>query len=215
MYADNINIDITENERKQLATRRVNLPDFDKNVWGYLSEWINDIRKFYKEKWLPISSIRINTWSEDFKKVLDKGYRINIWMVIKDDYIKDTQEDWILNNTPKGTTKYGHSTTIKKIGDNYILDNYKGVLNYNKIKVNNLQDLIDKWIIYEWAYLLFVDENEKILQIKKQIMSMIKLESAKKFVARGYTDWTKPELPITREEFWAIMERVLVANNLK
>jgi hypothetical protein len=46
-------------------------------------------------------------------------------------------------------------------------------------------------------------------------MEAIKLESAKAFVKRGHTNWERPQENITREEMWAVLERVLVANNLK
>jgi hypothetical protein len=48
-------------------------------------------------------------------------------------------------------------------------------------------------------------------------MNDIKIEWAKLFVAREwkYTNWERPQDNITREEMWAILERVLSNNWLK
>lgn len=214
VVSDNTNITITGKQRKELVEQRYNLPDFDANVWWLLSEGINITRKYYKSIWYKVSSLRINT-KEDLFNLLDKWYRVNIWMIVKDDFIEDTQKDWILNSTPIWNPKYGHSTSIKKIWDNFIIDNYKWTHTYNKILINDLQNLIDEWIIYEWAFVLFLDKSNIINNKKKQLMEDIKLESAKAFVSRWYTNWERPQDNITREEMWAIFERVLIANNLK
>lgn len=213
IVSDNANRVLTDKQRKELVTERVNLPDFNPNVWWYLSEWINITRKYYKSLWYKVSSLQVNV-KTDLIKLLDKGYRVNIWMIVKDDFIVDSQKDWILNNLPKWNSKYWHSTSVKKIKDSYIVDNYKWTHTYNKILLKDLQGLIDDWVIYEHAYILFLDKQDIILNFKNKLMEDIR-QSAKDFINRGYMKAENMKQPITKEDMATIFERVLVANNLK
>jgi len=72
----------------------------------------------------------------------------------------------------------------------------------------------DLWLLFPSKYSL-IDEKDPILAYKKKIMEWITLESAKKFVERGYTNWKDPQKPISREELRATLERILEKNNLK
>lgn len=200
VYSDNLNTSVDNWQRLELTKIRSSMKDFDKNIWWYLSEWINCVRKYFS-----VQSIRVN--KKDFKKILDKWYRLNIWISVKDDYLEDIK-DWVLNSTPKWNTKFWHSTTLKKINDNYIVDNYKDVFKHNKISVNNIDEFINSNVVFEWGYLIFSDSDNRILQIKKNIMSNIKLESARKAFELWIWNWKDWDKQVTREEASAMLYRL-------
>lgn len=207
IVSDNTNRILTDKQRRELVKARTELSDFDPNVWWYLSEWINITRQYYKSIWYKVSSLRINV-KTDLLKLQDKGYRVNIGMIVKDDFITDSQKDWILDKIPKWNPKYWHSTSLKKIKDSYIVDNYKWTHNYNRILLNDLQGLIDDWVIYEWAYLLFLDKKDIILNVKNKLMENIKIESAKRAVTNWIWNWERPQEQASREEVASMIQRM-------
>ncbi len=217
MVADNAKYKFTWTERQELCKLRIKESDFDINVWWYIVTWNNIVRNYLKKKWVKLIQYRVSTKNNDFKILLNKWYRINIWLTIWETFLEDMQDNGILNKVNFWKSKYGHSTTIKKIWNNYIIDNYDWKLKYNQVEISDLQALIDNWVIFEWAYLQIIDENNLKLKLKQKIMNDIKIESAKLFVAREwkYTNWENPQNNITREEVWAILERVLSNNWLK
>lgn len=217
MAADNSWYKFSWTEREQLCKLRTEESDFDPSAWWYLSIWNNVVRKYLKDKWVDLIQYRISTKTDDFKTILNKWYRINIWLTIWETFIEDMQDNGILNKVSFWKATYWHSTTIKKIWNNYIIDNYDWEFKFNKVEISDLQWLIDNWVIYEWAYLQIIDENNLKFKIKQKIMNDIKIESAKLFVAREwkYTNWERPQDNITREQMWAILERVLSNNWLK
>ena len=93
---DNTTIELTEAQRNELAGLRYNASDFDPKVWGYLSEWVNITRNYAKSLWYKISSVSIETSSDELFTLLNKWYRINIWIYIKEKYLEESQDDWIL-----------------------------------------------------------------------------------------------------------------------
>ena len=74
----------------------------------------------------------------------------------------------------------------------------------------------DLWCLHN-TKLSLIENKTLIDNYKQKIMNDIKLESAKLFIAREwkYTNWERPQDNITREEMWAILERVLQNNTLK
>ena len=65
-------------------------------------------------------------------------------------------------------------------------------------------------------YTIFDSKDEEaIANYKKSIMDNITLPEAKSFYTRGYTNGERPNDMVTRQEMWATLERIIVANNLK
>ena len=65
-----------------------------------------------------------------------------------------------------------------------------------------------------WSKFVFTNKLSDIDKYKQQIREWITLDSAKAFYDRWYTNWERPDDPITRQEVWALLERILVKNNL-
>ena len=171
VVSDNILIPLTEEQRKQIVKLRTSESDFNPKIWWLLNTWVDVVRRYLKSIWHNVNSYRINTKSNDFWELLDKWYRINIWINVKEWFYEDAQDNWVLDKFPIWAQEYWHSTSIKKIWDNYIVDNYKWVYKYNTFKLQDLKELIDKWIVFTWAYVLYNDKN---LLINDLIMSFYK-----------------------------------------
>lgn len=58
-------------------------------------------------------------------------------------------------------------------------------------------------------------ENKNITSEKEIILNNIEFDLAKEFFERWYTNWKNPKDPLSRQEFWLVMEKVLRENNLK
>lgn len=108
---------------------------------------------------------------------------------------------------------YNNSWTNKKyntvtIPDKYFIFKNSSILYpYFLVSFDNVDKLFSKYY--------FENNKQIILDYKQKIMDNIKLESAKKFFERWYTNWLNPQEPITREEAWALLERIIDKNNLK
>ena len=207
VVADNYST-LTKEERRELSDKRYNMSDFNPAIWWYLHEWVNATRQYCKSKWINISSARIEVWSKDFYDLLDKGYRINIGMSIKEKYLSEIL-NWILDTAELGRRKSGHSLWIKKVWDNYLIDNYKNKLPHNKIKLTVLKELIANRTIYRWSYLLWVDRDNLIDKKKKEIMENINIEEAKEAFLKWIWNWERATEPVSREEAATMIMRAV------
>lgn len=198
---DNI-FSLSADDEYKLCWMRYNMDDFDRNTWWWLYKWVDLVRKYYKSKWYNyITSITIPVWNYDFWKALDKWYRLNIWMKIKEWHI-DAINDWILNIEELWkANKYWHSLSIKKIWDNYLIDNYKWILKHNIIKIEDFKKFISEWIIFKYAYLIYNPERD----MTKEIRDNINLERAKKAFDEKIWNWLDWDKPATREEVSAMV----------
>ena len=170
VVADNCWISFNETQRKELAKLRYNSYDFKPEVGGYIAEWLNIVRKYTAK---DLAQYRFSVTDSIFNTLLDKWYRINIWISVWETYLKDRQDNWQLDQVSFGKTKYWHSTTIKKDGANYIIDNYKWKYKWNKIKVGKLQELIDGKIIFPYAYII---TNKNMQDVPSEVLAQQILE---------------------------------------
>lgn len=158
-----------------------------------------------KDEWLIWWYYRVNT-IEEINNALDKWFFIYTWSsnwdwdsVAKDKIYKlrtDSQIVWHAWVIPKKET---------------LLNSYWPNNGYSTISEDLYNTTFTKYAI------LPKEDYNLTLIYKNKIMNEIKLEMAKQFVAREwkYTNWERPNDPITRQEFWATMERVLKNNWLK
>lgn len=178
MLSDNTYIDITEKQRLELARKRSEQPDFNKNIWGYISVGVEIVASINNK----LEILKVSTKTQHFFSLLGKNYRINIGLNIKESWNSITG-DWVISMMDidklwKRIT--WHSTSIVKIWDKYyIVDNYNGVKTYNIIELEVLQKMIDDDIIYEWAYIIFLNTNNLKEKMQEEILNSIKLLRAK------------------------------------
>lgn len=193
---------LTKNDEYELCRIRYWMDDFDRNTGGWLYKWVDAVRNYYKSKWYKnITSITIPVWNYDFWKALDKWYRLNIWMHVKEWYLQAI-DDWILNiDELWKNNKYWHSLSIKKIWDNFLIDNYKWILKYNIIKIEDFKKFISEWIIFKYAYLIYNPERD----MEKEIRDNINLERAKKAFDEKIWNWLEWDKSATREEVAAMV----------
>lgn len=204
-WEDNTSIIIDEPKRKELAIKRAKLDDFNPSVWGLLSKWVDIVRQHLKTVNDNIASTVVEVWSNTFYELLSKWYRLNIWMYIKEWY-KEWAEDWVLEIDELWVkNRYGHSLSIKKNWDDYIIDNYKWIMKRNIFKIDDIKAFIDKWIIFKYCYLIY---NPKV-NMTNEIRNKIKLESARKAFDNNIWNWLDGDKVATREQVAAMIERAL------
>lgn len=178
---------------------------FDPKAWALIINWPKVWKTLWYLSWyFKISTIEELKHSIANNKVVQCGSNSIKWNTA-------TKENWYIVSWWQS---YWHSIIIIWYDDDKRLLTIKQ--SYNKYD-NWIQYLRyeDFNLLYPSKFSLVDKTDEKILLYKQKIMNDIKIESAKLFVERGYTNWERPQDNITREEMWAIMERVLSKNNLK
>jgi hypothetical protein len=128
------------------------------------------------------------------------------------------QIDWSAATAENGWTVSGKSAYWHSI----ILNGYS-----YKTKQFRIKQSYDRWdsghqflnfsdfgLLYPSKYSL-IDSPDPIITYRQKLMDNISIDAAKDFFKRGYTNWERPKDPITREEAWALLERIIVGNNLK
>lgn len=200
---DNIK-ELSEEERKQLSKQRAEMDDFNPSVWGYISRGVDLVRKYYKKTFPNVTSIAIEVGSDTFYRALEKWYRLNIGLYIKEWYKEGTSDGVLVFDELWKKNRYWHSLSIKKIWDLYIVDNYKGIMPYNTFKIEDFKKFINE-VFFKYAYLIYNPDRNMNDEIRKNI----KLESARKAFDKNIwngMDWDKPA---TREQVAAMIDRAL------
>lgn len=204
VLSDNAYINITEKQRLELARKRSEQPDFNKNVWWYMSVGVETAASIDDK----LEMLKVSTKTQHFFSLLGKNYRINIGFNVRENW-NSIIKDWIISKEDidklwKRVT--WHSTSIVKIWDKYyIVDNYKGVKTYNIIELEVLQKMIDDNIIYEWAYIIFLNTNNLKEKMKEEILENIKLLRAKEAFKLWIWNWLDWNNAVTREETAAMI----------
>ena len=155
-------------------------------------------------------SFRLEIWSDKFYEALDKWHSLTIWYKTSKDYLIDSQDDWVIAGTdfPKW---WWHLVRLHwSKASQFITDNYIWKKIYNTYNNNNLVELQKNWVFFLSTYLFLRKKT-----MSEQIKDNMSLENSKKFFDRWYTSWLNPKAPITREEMFALLEVILVKNNLK
>lgn len=163
MFSFNNVIKIWVKERETMCNTRYNLPDFDPKVGWYLKDWLKVVIDFHK------NGVLYRIHKNEALELLEKGYIVNFGIYIGDD-LKLASNDGILNNREIETIKdkkYGHSTCIYKSDSGYWVDSYVWVKTHNITKIDNIDEFIKKWFIFDWAYVIIPNKviREKIYKI--------------------------------------------------
>jgi hypothetical protein len=208
MLADNTWLVLNTKQRQDTVELRAKMADFNPKTWGYLSEWVKNIQQYARTLWEKVSYVRVSTKTQDFWDLYNKGYRINIWITVWETFLSDAQDNGRLDQISFWPAKFGHSTTIRKMDKDNIIDNYKDVLKYNIYSVKDLKALIDNWTIYEWAYVIFVDKEDLITNTKNKIMEEITLQGAKDAFTNWFWNGERPKEVALREEVASMIEKM-------
>jgi len=194
-------------DAKEIVLTAIEKEMLDPDVWTYVSNWPKLLKQLgYIKGWTKVNTINEIKHSLLHKRpVVVWGNKVVWWSARKAPYV-----------LKKGSW-FWHAVVIIGYDDHYegwcfIIKNSYWIKWYDKWKL--YLKYTDLWLLYPSKYSL-IDEEDPILNYKKKIMEWINLESAKKFYERGYTNWKDPQKPITREELWATLERILEKNNLK
>ena len=188
-----------------------------KEAWDYIINWPKTLKKLWLIKWFS----ELITKDEIIKSLNNK-------LPI---HVGTNRIDW------KETRNTNIASVSKWAGHCFHIIWYNQTWLWVKNKDHNIPDNVfickdssnwfDNWFfyirineiesaLYESKY-NFINDDYILISYKQKLMDAIKLESAKLFVAREwhYTNWEKPQQAVTREELWAILERVLSNNWLK
>lgn len=192
------------------------------NEWDYIINWPKLLKKLELIEWY------FQVWFGDLKEVLSKWMPVHVWS----NTIDWSKTLWNINppfsqnkNIAVIWSGSGHAFHIiwyndtweKKMvwshevpADVYICKNsnwnWDGWWFY--IKQEDIENAL------YWSKFVFTNKLSDIDKYKQQIREWINIESAKDFYDRWYTNWERPNDPITRQEVWALLERILVKNNL-
>jgi len=190
----------------------------DPNIWDYLINWPKLLKKLWYIEWY----FQLSQTIEEMKKVLCEWKPIHTWSN-KISWSKIMENNNIIVWCEWTATWHAFHIIGYNATWNDKIDALHHIPN-NCFICKDSSNSFDKWFFYlkfedlnllYFTKLVFENKLEPILLYKKKIMEDIKIESAKLFVERGYTNWERPQEPITREECWAIFERVLQKNNLQ
>lgn len=110
--------------------------------------------EFAKKKGYNLTK-QVISMKTDAKTYLDNWREIHSWAKVNSKYYNDMQDNGELNETMFGAMEYWHSFRMKKIDGEYcVVDNYKGHLKYNIVKIKDLNWLLNwgnffnTWFIY-------------------------------------------------------------------
>jgi hypothetical protein len=180
---------------------------------------VDCVRDWYNKKFpqKELVSFRVDTWSEEFFKLLSKWYSLSTGYKTTDNYSKDSQDNWIIDISSveeMWKEKYGH--LIRYSWTDKITDNYKWLKKYNIYTIDKQKTKsFVKWrLFFPSAYILIdkktVMANKDFLDVDKtnayydSIMKMKEL-----WISKGYDDWTyKPDRQITRWEMSVMLDRL-------
>jgi hypothetical protein len=197
MMSCNNNKEITKDERKQLVRLRCSKPDFNRNTWWYLSEWIKALIEWYNN-WIYY---RINKWF--IKQLIDKWYVVNIWLYEWKD-IRKIANDWVIDDNEVSTVvdaKYWHSTLLLK---DYRLNSYAWVLSNNLVKISNIDNFIKSWFVYDNAYILLPNKV-----VRDYFMKLIEWKT--KLEAFEYYDSIESKLyPMEKKIYQYCLQQVYI-----
>lgn len=126
---------------------------------------------------------RVAINSDTFFEALNKGYSIHTGYRGNKKYNEDAY-DWELNGTEFGPATYWHSIRITKKGDEYVVDNYIGLVEHNIYKIDDLKKLVknrvffNSWYIYLFKNDIMKEQNPDIALIEKAINEWITKETS-------------------------------------
>jgi len=190
-------IKITGHELCKIAIEKWVL---DVNAWAYWEDW----PKLLRELWYISYYGRCRSL-EDIKLSLH-----NKRPVVTGSNTIDWNKSLQNNFTAIYGLNYGHFFTIMWYDDSkqrLICEN-----SYWKDEWDNGYFYInysDYSLLYNSKFTMNDTLNPNVIR------DAITIEDAKLFFDRWYTSWTNPTAPITRQECFALLERVMKANNLK
>ena len=190
MLSDLLGRELTEKERGEVVKARISMPDFDPAVGGWLVEGNNCVRRWYNAAFPndQIHQIALDAGGAKFMEALTKGYRINIGYRGNSEFNRDAA-DGVLDGTSFSDTTYGHSTTVKLVGNHVVVDNYKGVKPKNVYSIKDFSGFVKGGNVFPKAYLF--------LKVKTMDESQTKRLEAK---ALGLWNGERENATVTRGE---------------
>lgn len=227
MLADNGWVLLNGKVREEWAEVRTQMDDFIIDKWGYISKGVDLVYQIWKNLGYGLEKFRFTKSSEAFNHLLENGWRLNIGLQGNSAYSRDSQDDWIVQNEISGKKSWGHSTTIRKIGDTeyqiVVIDSYKGIKKYNIYSFEDFSAFIHspyvfnnvRAILPSLGLLLSNPENMETKKLFEDVTQSTPFYEAIAFMKeRGYmnwySDWTfKPDEKISRWEFSAVMKRIV------
>lgn len=161
-----------QENRKSLVEKRYKLPDFNPAIWGYIPVAIKMLVDETRD-W-----IFYRVAKEDIKTLLDKGYVVNIWIHWWDN-IKEVSKDWKITEEEIKQIKdkkWGHSTCLRY---NVRLNSYEWVKVNNKIIIDNIDEFIKNWFVFDWAYVIV--PNKVLRDFYNSLLSNKSLRQAEEY----------------------------------
>ena len=175
--------------------------------WMFMNRWVDCVRNWWNTKFPndKIDSFRTQIWSDVFYNILDAWYSIVVWHTSNRTYIRDSQDNWVIDNNNRIKWNFWHLLSAHKDWQIKIDDNYIWQKDFNTWENRFLVDLQKSWLYFPSAYYFL---NHKDMTIR----NWIDIEGAKLAYDKWYWNGRNPQAPMTRQEVMAVINRVEEAN---
>ena len=146
-------------------------------IWWYIYKAVDLIRNWNNKNYNEVTTFKIKNWSEIFYELIEKWYICQTWYKWDMNWIRDKNEDWVLDETFKVENPlYWHSVDIfKKEWDMYILDSYKKTAKYNIYRIQNFNQLVKNKAFFENSYFYIPNTQLKMEKSDIEFNAMLKL----------------------------------------
>lgn len=220
-------IKFTQHEVEKASQRAIDDWVVDPNYWATFIGAVNFLRKYCKKTYdLDLISFRIPVDSEEFKNALDNKWACMIWYRTSNTLNNDIQKNWIAEekNYPKWNWHLVYY--IYKSNDEYVINSYKWRKKYNQFRFKYFSDLLENWVLFQYAYILIPNnikmdilplhiipeninqqEDRQIAIERQRILSKAITEKNQKPIYKSYIDnkyITKMliEIALLRDLYW-------------
>ncbi len=150
--------------------KKENPPFRDWRGW-YIYKWVDLNRKYWNQKNpdKQVITYRIETWSKEFYKLLEKGYHIQGWFRWNREFSKDKKDDCKINKVEAiWKPTYWHSIYFAmKNWKIYVVDSYKG-FGCNVYEVVNFKKLVENKVYFKYSY-VYIPKKNIMNQLEKDI----------------------------------------------
>lgn len=128
----------------------------DPDVWAYLSDAIDYVRKWYNSKYEDkIVSYAVELEDEKLlEKINKKNLIIQVWYKTSSQFFIDSQDtDWVWRVSWKDYPKYWWHAVVMWWPVHWIIDSYFWQKTRNRYLIEYLQDLVNNWVFFKTWYI--------------------------------------------------------------
>lgn len=189
------NYEFSLDEIKEYDTLSYQLGRVD-GEWWYTKDAIDMVCKKWNKDHpdMLVVYYSIPAWNdEDVKKILDKNYDFNISFNYTQDYVKDLNDNWVINRANKWDRICWHAVCqINKDGYKNVKDNYAwSKYQYYRVNVSN-RELRNANILHpRWYVIVKIQDNleelKRMEKVKTACLNALEINSALRHATNDQT----------------------------